>query len=500
MRHGWQGNRINIGVLCLALVCCLAGCGAASNGGPYQATGLKIGEVTDDQAIIWTRLTQRPQRIGTEAPMPVFLYREPGNDELQEAPPGRFHPHDWVPVVQYPEGSSIEFIEGAVSGAAGETRVLYRSAGADDWQATAWEAVEPTRDFVRQFTLTGLIPSTEYELRVEGRAEGNETIGSALDGRFRTAPLPNQPARVVFGAVTGTEYDDQDAPEGGFRIHQAMRNLGIDFFVHTGDIIYYDAWAKNRDLARWGWARMFSLPTKLDFHRQVPTYFMKDDHDTWQDDTWPSQESRYMGDFTFQDGVEIFKEQVPMGGLTYRTFRWGQDLQIWLVEGRDYRSANTDPDGPEKTIWGAEQVAWFKETVEASDASFRILISPTPIVGPDNPDKYDSHANDSFTTEARDLRQFLVEHDMIVICGDRHWQYVSVHDETGLREYASGAASDAHANAWIQGDVRPEHRYLNVVGGFLSVTVDRQGATPTMLLRHHGVDGQVLNEDMLVAE
>jgi alkaline phosphatase D len=99
---------------------------------------------------------------------------------------------------------------------------------------------------------------------------------------------------------------------------------------------------------------MFSLPTSLEFHRQVPAYFMKDDHDVWQDDTWPTQESRYMGDFTFQDGVEIFKEQVPMGERTYRTFRWGQDVQIWLAEGRDYRSANPDPDETTKTIWGAE--------------------------------------------------------------------------------------------------------------------------------------------------
>ena len=123
------------------------------------------------------------------------------------------------------------------------------------------------------------------------------------------------------------------------------------------------------------------------------------------------------------------------------------------------------------------------------------------MVGPDKEGKKDNHANEVFAYEGQELRDFLsAQSSTYVICGDRHWQYVSVHDETGLREYASGAASDAHANAWIQGDVRPEHRYLNVVGGFLSVTVDRQGATPTMLLRHHGVDGQVLNEDMLVAE
>ena len=470
--------------------------------GPYQATGFKIGEVTDTQAIIWTRLTREPERIGSEAPMPEFLYRAPDSDQLQQAPPGRFHPHDWVPVVIYPDGSSIDFIEGAARGAAGETRVLYQSADGGSSHSTAWIAVDTEKDFTRQFTLTGLLAATDYTLRVEARSPVGGTISSSLEGNFRTAPAPDVPARIVFTATTGTEYDDQDASGGGFRIFPAMIGLGTDFFVHTGDIIYYDAWAKNTDLARWGWARMFSLPTNFDFHRQVPTYFMKDDHDVWQDDTWPSQQSTYMGEFTFQDGVEIFKEQVPMRDRTYRTFRWGQDVQIWLVEGRDYRSANMDPDGPEKTIWGAEQVAWFKETVAASDATFRILISPTPFVGPDIDGKSDSHANDSFATEGNDLREFMVQQEnMIVICGDRHWQYVSVHDETGLREYATGAASDSHAGAWSSNDdIRPEHRYLNIIGGFLSVTVDRPDGVPTLAMRHHGVDGDVLFEDILTVD
>jgi alkaline phosphatase D len=473
--------------------------------GPYQATGIKIGEVTHHGAIIWTRLTSEPERVGTEAPMPTFLYHAPGFDELQETPLGRMRtyggrPDDWVPVVLYEEGSSITYIEGAVIGSTGETRVSYRPAGTTEWLATDWEAVDPQRDFTHQIILTGLAASTEYELRAEGRLARSDAIGSSLDGRFRTAPPPDQPARVVFTSTTGTDYEDQDTPEGGFQIHRTMMDMDVDFFVHTGDILYYDDYAKNVDLARWGWARMFSLSTNFDFHRRIPTYFMKDDHDTWQDDAWPTQESTYMGDFTFQEGIEIFKEQTPMGELTYRTFRWGQDVQIWLVEGRDYRSANSDPDGPTKTIWGAEQTAWFKETVEASDATFRILISPTPFVGPDTPNKYDSHATESFGTEARDLRAFLVENDMIVICGDRHWQYVSVHEETRLREYATGAASDVHAGTWTQGDVRPEHLYVNVIGGFLSVTAERLNDVPTLTLRNHGVDGNVLFEDILVEQ
>lgn len=470
--------------------------------GPYQATGIKVGEVTDSEAIIWTRLTRLADPISVDAPMPEFLYQVPGEDELREDLPGRFHPHDWSPVIIYPEGSSIETIESAVIGTTGETRVVYRKADAETWASTAWVAVDPERDFTGQFTLTGLSSGTDYVLRVEGRAAGSTAASSTIEGRFGTAPAPDQPARVVFGSVTGTDYEDQDAPDGGFQIHHAMMDMGVDFFVHTGDIIYYDAYAKNIDLARWGWARMFGLASNIDFHRTVPTYFMKDDHDVWQDDTWPSQVSEYMGEFTFQQGIEVFTEQVPMKDLTYRTFRWGQDVQFWLVEGRDFRDANMDPDGPEKSIWGAEQLAWFKDTVEASDATFKILISPTPVVGPDNDDKYDSHANPAWTNEGDDLRQFIAEQgNMIVICGDRHWQYVSVDDETGVREYGTGAASDEHAGAWSSNDdIRPEHRYLNIIGGFLSVTVDRVDGVPTLELRHHHVDGEVLFENILTVD
>jgi alkaline phosphatase D len=470
--------------------------------GPYQSTGMKIGEVTETEVIIWSRLTRAPQRIGTEAPWPEFLYRAPGEDELQEDIAGRFHPHDWTPVVIYPEGSSIDFIEGAVPGASGEIRVVYREPGEDSWDSTDWREVDEDKDFTRQFTLTQLTPGTEYEIKIEARQTGSETISSTLEGSFHTAPPADVPTRVVFASTTGQDYEDQDAPGGGFRMYPAIVDLEADFFVHTGDIIYYDAWAKNIDLARWGWARMYSLPTNIMFQKRVTSYFMKDDHDVWQDDTWPSQESLYMGDFTFQDGVRVFKEQVPMKDLTYRTFRWGKDLQIWLVEGRDYRNANLDPDGPEKTIWGAEQIAWFKETVAASDASFRILISPTPFIGPDIDGKSDSHANEPWATEGNDLREFMVQQgNMIIICGDRHWQYVSVDDKTGLREYATGAASDTHAGAWASNDdVRPEHRYLNIIGGFLTVTADRVNDVPTLTMRHHGVDGDILNEHILTQE
>jgi alkaline phosphatase D len=85
---------------------------------------------------------------------------------------------------------------------------------------------------------------------------------------------------------------------------------------------------------------------------------------------------------------------------------------------------------------------------------------------------------------------------MIVICGDRHWQYMSVDPTTGVREYSSGPASDVHAGGWKQDDYRADmHRFLRVAGGFLSVSVESGESEPRLVLRFHDVDGAVKFED-----
>ena len=465
---------------------------------PYQATGIKIGEVTYNTAIVWTRLTRNPERVGSKAPMPEVSYRDPKTGKIVKKRSGR---PDLTPIVNFPEDSTIETIEGAVPGTPGQVRILYKIDSASDWQATDWEAVDTKRDYTHQFMLTGLKPDSKYQIRAESRERVGGKNGQAVEGGFRTAPRTDQSQRVVFTVSTGQAYPDQDAAGGGYKIYPAMLKLDPGFFVHTGDIVYYDKLAKSLPLARWHWARMYSLPTNVEFHRQVASYFIKDDHDTWMNDCWPGRETRFMGDFTFEQGQKVFLEQVPMGERTWRTFRWGRDVQIWLVEGRDFRSPNTMTDGPGKTIWGKEQKQWFKQTVRESDAAFRFLISPTPLVGPDRKNKHDNHSNADFAHEGDELRQFISQQkNMYIICGDRHWQYISVDSKTGAREYSCGPASDKHAGGWSNDQKLPEHRYLNVIGGFLAVTVDRQEDKPTLTFRFYDVDGDVLKEDRPAAQ
>jgi alkaline phosphatase D len=235
------------------------------------------------------------------------------------------------------------------------------------------------------------------------------------------------------------------------------------------------------------------MPRNRSFYSTHTSYFIKDDHDTLKNDCWAGQS---YGNVTFEEGLRLFNlEQFPTRTPRYHTINWGSDLQIWLLEGRDYRSPNNMPDGPEKTILGPQQKSWLKTTLKESSATFKLVFSPTPIVGPDRKNKKDNHANAVFAHEGDELRSFFASIPGIVLfCGDRHWQYASVDDSSGLWEFGCGPGSATHELGWKKGDVRAEHRFLRVAGGFLSGQVQRPLGKPQLVLRHHDVDGKPLSQ------
>ena len=467
----------NARVLLLALACLVPGPLLAD---VHLGMGFRVGEVTGTSAILWTRVTASAGRNETG-------YREPKKRTRR--------------IKMYvPSKRSLSSRQGEIDGAAGEVRVHWAEMGkANNRKTLPWVGVRAEQDFTHQFAITGLEPGRTYRVSVEARERPGANITATASGTFRTPCPPDISQDVTYTVVTGQSNWDLDDP-AGYQIYPAMAKLKPHFVVPTGDTVYLDSEApraRTVGLARYHWHRMYSLPRHVAFHRHVPGYWEVDDHDSWVDDCWPTKSAPWMLTLRFEQGFAIYREQVPIGRLTYRTIRWGRDLQIWLVEGRLYRSPNSMPDGPGKTIWGSEQLAWLKRTILASDASFRVLISPTPIVGPDRTrGKNDNHSNAAFATEGNHFRNWTRQHrltNFFVCCGDRHWQYLSVDPATGLREFSCGPASNEHAGGTPGRNpkIQPFHR---VKGGFLSVQVARKQGRPAILFRHHGVRGQVFNE------
>jgi alkaline phosphatase D len=358
--------------------------------------------------------------------------------------------------------------------------------------------VDEEKNFTVQWKLDSLTPGTKYVVELEARRDPRSEVSSSITGSFRTPPDTGSSAELNFCIVTCHDYPRRDDSINGHKIYKAMLQPFPDFLVHTGDVEYYDKpgpFALTEELMRFKWDRIFALPYQRDFYKQVTTYFMKDDHDVLRDDAFPGLK---YGTVTWERGLGIFdKEQFPSNDLPYKTIRWGKDLQIWITEGRNFRSKNTDTDGPGKSIWGKEQKEWLFRTLKESDAAFKLLISPDPILGPDRVNKKDNYSNRIFKYEGDEIREYLKQFDNVFICnGDRHWQYVTNIPGTTLWEFSTGAGSDAHAEGWPPSDVKPEHRFLRVKGGYLRGSVWRADDKVFLKFQHCDVDGNVVHEEV----
>lgn len=440
----------------------------------FFTNGFKAAEVTPHSALLWTRLCAQ------EKPNPVVHQRR----EIIFR-----HP------VDFNENMPVEAMDGGVKGSPGMVKVRVeggKKAFESDWYKTGAE-----NDFTVQVPVENLEPDTRYRITWMAKPHGSAAVYRTA-GSFKTAPPASLSKEIKLVTSTCQYFWSYDHDQRGFRIYDGMRSLNPDFFIHTGDYVYYDKpgpLATNVEKARHQWHAMDAWPALVDFYKDVPVYMAKDDHDLLQNDVYPA--SPDYGELTYADGLKIWRENAPIADKPYRTFRWGRHLQVWLMEGREYRSPNLAPDGPDKTIWGKEQKEWLLKTVADSDATFKLLFSPTPIVGPDRDRKVDNHANRVFETEGNWLREYLSrQKNMFVVNGDRHWQYVSVDRKTGLTEFGSGPVSDAHAQGWDPDDVRPEHKFLRVKGGFLEIAVSgKDPANPGIRFTHRDVDGQPVNEE-----
>lgn len=419
--------------------------------GPYFASGVRVGEVDQTSAIVWVRLTKEPK--ANFDLLPIFTEGLPGKARDQGAMP-----------------------LGVVPGMKGELRLRTKEQQTEEQTITKWMVVDENKDFIYQFQLRNLRPGSTYQYEIESRPFNAADATNSIEGQFKTAPVDTTEEPIRFIVSTCQAIRSVDSGEEGHVAYQQMLGFDPHFFVHTGDILYYDKapLCKNIDQARAKWNLMFSYGHNKNFHRHVTSYFMKDDHDTLKNDCWPGQK---YGDLTFAQGLDIFREQVPMGAKTYRTIRWGKHVQIWMTENRDFRSPNTMPDGPNKTILGEEQKQWLKQTILDSDATYKFVITPGPIVGPDKKGKKDNHSNAVFAHEGQELRDFLSKREnLFVICGDRHWQYCSKDPQTGLLEFGCGPINDEHNYGGDPGENPEFHRYFSDKGGFLGITVSKDEA------------------------
>ena len=396
-----------------------------------------------------------------------------------------------------------------IPGKLGKARIRYSlSPKITPTSLSEWRSSSLEDDYYLQYHLTDLEPNSRYYYQAELVDSATKRTRLSDVFSFKTAPRPNHREDIHFQVTTCQSSQ-------GLPTYDVMRRQNPDFLVSAGDTVYYDKFdIRSKEEAYWLYQKDYGTPYTINYFAQTSSYFMKDDHDYRYNDADPQSDRaidtiRIEGPngldsdlnrsdktwLTHQEGIDVFKQAFPSSDLPYRTFRWGKGVQIWLLEGRDYRSKNKMPDGPNKTIWGGKQKAWLKETLLASDADFRVIISPSPLIGPDKPHKIDNHANENgFMVEGRGFMDWMIDNKLVentfLICGDRHWQYHSIY-KNKVHEFCSGPTSQFK----VQHVPKPEkgiikQPYNGPSGGFLTV---RYKANKGISFEHYGERGKIQN-------
>lgn len=285
----------------------------------------------------------------------------------------------------------------------------------------------------RQVAALNALPESDYAVKAMLQGiEGDQTVfyrmtatdlsdsnasSEPVIGQFRTAPTTRRDIRFVWSGDTagqGWGIDDE-----GMRTYATMAAHEPDFFIHSGDTIYADGpmqdeveieggiWrntvltdevrkvAETLDEFRGRWKY-----NQMDQHAQamsamVPTLFQWDDHEVvnnWSPGKDLTGDDRYTEKsvaLLTARAQRAFHEMTPISytpaepGRVYRKIAYGPLLDIFFLDLRSYRGANSEGMEDEVTaqsqVLGKAQLDWLKAALKASDATWKVIACDMPI-------------------------------------------------------------------------------------------------------------------------
>jgi len=280
------------------------------------------------------------------------------------------------------------------------------------------------RDYTVKIDVAGLKPNTQYWYRFK------KDLDLSPVGTFKPAPAPSSPSNVKFtytGDSDVTRVGGVPAVNDFPTLAKAQAENG-DFWVYLGDTIYSDSSFRPGGPAttlsdyRATYREGRTYPNLTNLLASTSTYALADDHEVVNDyDAQTVAPARYAA------GRKAFLEYMPIretgllhdpscaGDPLYRTYKWGKDVQLFVLDERSCRSSEaatvcfgdlaptlptaartsfpfnlfltpTPPPGclaainnPSRTMLGPVQKAQFKQDLLNSTAQHKFIINEDPI-------------------------------------------------------------------------------------------------------------------------
>ena len=429
--------------LLLALIPAVFSCVSASREGlppgspfaesvpPLAATGANplpqgsaVGDVTSQSALLWLR-TEGPQAVQIE----------------------------WASVAAWELMSKMATIRSP----APRTAVFVTSADSD---------------YILTIPLDGLASATRYRYHVlVGQAQG-EALTLGARGEFTTLPDAAYSAPVTFawsGDLGGQGRCRRGA--AGYPIFDVMRDQQLDFFLFLGDTMYSDSMCPSppnepgadflaTNLAEYRARHRYQRGAEAlrRFLETTPVYAIWDDHEV---------RNNFAGPFESQMpvGRQALREYWPIRVASddpqrlYRTVRAGADLEVFILDTRQYRSPNADRDGPAKTMLGEQQLQWLLSGLTESTATWKVIVTSVPLSIPKGGGASvpgnDGWAGGPDGTGFERERQVIVDtilgrrvKNVVFLAGDVHYVQANAYDPNGdgtpdFHEFVAGPLSAA---------------------------------------------------------
>ncbi len=264
-------------------------------------------------------------------------------------------------------------------------------------------AAAPDRYGMTKLVVGGLQPGTQYTYAVD--LDG--TPGTAT-GRFRTAP--GAAGDFVFAFASCCKTPEASA-------FSSIREHDPDFFLHLGDLHYGDISVDDPAAFRARYDTALASPHQGPLHATVPTLYSWSDHDFGTNGSDGTSASRSAAQATYRQYVPSHPLPSPTGGI-YQTFSHGR-VRFVITDNRSYKTPKSAVDDARKTMLGAEQKQWFKDTIAAATEPVVIWVNENPWVSP-----VSTTADwwGAYSTERAELADFIVASGthVAIVSGDMH--------------------------------------------------------------------------------